>query len=204
MPVQLERIRLRTLVTLVAVVFAAYILAVDLTKTSFSHVFRHADWRWTIAALGLSALSYVGSTWQLSGFVLERLRPGRTFLAQVACSFVTLVTPAAVGGAALNVRYLRKADVAPADAVASVGVAQVIALVIHFILLVIFAALTGAVHGTSIRPPEWSYFVLASLVGVALVVFAFPAGRRLVLSQLISTVRQVIPRLLDIAQQPAN
>jgi glycosyltransferase 2 family protein len=203
-PVQLERIRLRTLVTLVAVVFAAYILAVDLTKTSFSHVLRHADWRWTIAALGLSALTYVGSTLQLSGFVLERLKPGRTFLAQVAGSFVTLVTPAAVGGAALNVRYLRKADVAPADAVASVGVAQVIALVIHLILLVIFAALTGAVHGTSIRPPEWSYFVLAGLVGVALVVFAFPAGRRLVLSQLISTVRQVIPRLLDLAQQPAK
>ena len=203
-PVQLERIRLRTLVTLVAAVFAAYLLAVDLTKTSFSHVLRHADWRWTAVALVLSALSYVGATWQLSGFVLEHLRPVRTFLAEVACSFVTLVTPAAVGGAALNVRYLRKAEVAPADAVASVGVAQVVALVLHIILLVIFAALTGATHGTSIRPPEWSYFVLAALVGVALIVFAVPAGRRLLLARLTPTLGQVIPRLLDLAQRPVK
>ena len=203
-PVQLERIRLRTLVTLVAAVFAAYLLAVDLTKTSFSHVLRHADWRWTVAAVILSALSYVGATWQLSGFVLEHLRPVRTFLAEVACSFVTLVTPAAVGGAALNIRYLRKADVAPADAAASVGVAQVVALVLHLILLVIFAALTGATHGTSIRPPEWSYFVLAVLVAVVLVVFAVPAGRRLLLSRLTPTLGQVIPRLLDLAQRPVK
>jgi glycosyltransferase 2 family protein len=203
-PVQLERIRLRTLVTLVAAVFAAYLLAVDLTKTSFSHVLRHADWRWTAVAVVLSALTYVGATWQLSGFVLEHLRPVRTFLAEVACSFVTLVTPAAVGGAALNVRYLRKADVAPADAVASVGVAQVIALVLHLILLVIFAALTGASHETSIRPPEWSYFVLAALAGVALIVFAVPAGRRLLLARLTPTLGQVIPRLLDLAQRPVK
>jgi glycosyltransferase 2 family protein len=203
-PVQLERIRLRTLVTLVAAVFAAYLLAVDLTKTSFSHVLRHADWRWTAVAVILSALTYVGATWQLSGFVLEHLRPVRTFLAEVACSFVTLVTPAAVGGAALNVRYLRKADVAPADAVASVGVAQVVALVLHLILLVIFAALTGASHATSIRPPEWSYFVLAALAGVALIVFAVPAGRRLLLARLTPTLGQVIPRLLDLAQRPVK
>jgi uncharacterized membrane protein YbhN (UPF0104 family) len=203
-PVQLERIRLRTLMTLVAAVFAAYLLAVDLTKTSFSHVLRHADWRWTAVAVVLSALTYVGATWQLSGFVLEHLRPVRTFLAEVACSFVTLVTPAAVGGAALNVRYLRKADVAPADAVASVGVAQVIALVLHLMLLVIFAALTGTSHDTAIRPPEWSYFVLAALAGVALIVFAVPAGRRLLLARLTPTLGQVIPRLLDLAQRPVK
>ena len=203
-PVQLERIRLRTLVTLVAAVFAAYLLAVDLTKTSFSHVLRHADWRWTAAAVLLSALTYVGSTWQLSGFVLEHLRPVRTFLAEVACSFVTLVTPAAVGGAALNIRYLRRAKVAPADAVASVSVSQVIALALHVILLVIFGAMAGTLHGNAIRPPGWTYFVLAGLAGVALVVLAVPAGRRLLLSRLTPTLGQVIPRLLDLAQRPVK
>jgi len=203
-PVQLERIRLRTLVTLVAAVFAAYLLAADLTKTSFSHVLRHADWRWTVAALLLSALSYIGAAWQLSGFVLEHLRPVRTFLAEVACSFVTLVTPAAVGGAALNIRYLRRAKVAPADAVASVSVSQVIALALHVILLVIFGAMAGTLHGNAIRPPGWTYFVLAGLAGVALVVLAVPAGRRLLLSRLTPTLGQVIPRLLDLAQRPVK
>jgi glycosyltransferase 2 family protein len=203
-PVQLERIRLRTLVTLVAAVIAAYILAGEFARTSLTHLIRHANWIWTVAALGLSALTYVGAAWSLSGFVLERLSLVRTFLTQVACSFVTLVTPAAVGGAALNIRYLRRARVAPADAVASVGVSQVIAFALHTVLLVIFAALAGASRSVSIRPPGWAYIGLAVLVAVILTVLAVPAGRKRLLSRLAPTLGEVFPRLLDIAQQPAK
>jgi uncharacterized membrane protein YbhN (UPF0104 family) len=203
-PVQLERIRLRTLLTLVASVVAAYILAGELTKTSFSDLFQHTNWAWTIAALGLSVLTYVGAAWSLSGFVLERLNPVRTFLAQIAASFVTLVTPAAVGGAALNIRYLRKSKVSAADAVASVGVSQVIAFALHVLLLVIFAALTGAVSSTSLKPPDWAYIGVGVLVGVILIVLAVPRSRRLLLSRVAPTLGQVIPRLLDIAQRPAK
>jgi glycosyltransferase 2 family protein len=203
-PVQLERIRLRTLVTLVGTVIAAYILAGELTKESFGELLRHANWWWSITALGLSALTYVGASLSLSGFVLERLKLARTLLVQVAASFVTLVTPAAVGGAALNIRYLRKAGVAPADAAASVGVSQVIAFALHAVLLVIFAALTGTSHAASVRPPGWAYIGLGVLVGVILVVLAVPAGRRLLASRLAPTLRGVVPRLLDIGQQPAK
>jgi uncharacterized membrane protein YbhN (UPF0104 family) len=203
-PVQLERIRLRTLLTLVASVFAAYILAGELTKESFGDVLRHANWWWGVTALGLSAATYVGASLSLSGFVLERLRLARTLLVQVATSFVTLVTPAAVGGVALNIRYLRKAGVTPADAAASVGVSQVIAFALHIVLLVIFAALTGTSHAASVRLPGWAYIGLAVLVGLILVILAIPFTRRLLVSRLAPTVSQVIPRLLDIAQQPAK
>jgi uncharacterized membrane protein YbhN (UPF0104 family) len=203
-PVQLERIRLRTLLTLVASVFAAYILAGELTKESFGELLRHANWWWSITALGLSAATYVGASLSLSGFVLERLRLGRTLLVQVASSFVTLVTPAAVGGVALNIRYLRKAGVTPADAAASVGVSQVIAFALHIVLLLIFAALTGTSHAASVRLPGWAYIGLAVLVGVTLVILAVPFTRRLLVSRLAPTLSQVIPRLLDIAQQPAK
>jgi Lysylphosphatidylglycerol synthase TM region len=90
----------------------------------------------------LSVVTYVGATFELTGFVLERLNLVRTFLAQIAGSFVALVTPAAVGGVALNIRYLQKANVSPSDAGSSVGVSQVIAFSLHMILLVIFAAFT--------------------------------------------------------------
>jgi glycosyltransferase 2 family protein len=203
-PVQVERFRLRTLVTLVAAVFAAYILAGELARTSFGDLFRHANWHWTIVALGLSALTYVGAAMELSGFVLERLRFPRTLLTQVACSFVTLVTPAAVGGAALNIRYLRRSKVAAADAVASVGVSQVIALALHLTLLAIFAAIAGTAKNTELKPPGWTYIALAVLVAVILAVLAVPAGRKLLLSRLTTTLSQVIPRLLDIAQQPSK
>ncbi len=202
--VQLERVRPRTLITLVAGVVAAYILIGQLSEVSLSATLKSADWRWGVLVILLSAVTYVGATFELTGFVLERLNLVRTFLAQVAGSFVALVTPAAVGGVALNIRYLRKAKVSPADAGSSVGVSQVIAFSLHMILLVIFAALARSARTNSLRPPEWVWIALAALVAVALIVAAIPAGRRLLRSRLAPALSQVIPRLLDIAQRPAK
>jgi glycosyltransferase 2 family protein len=193
----------RTLVTLVALVFAAYILAGDLTKTNFADLLR-ANWLWGLSALGLSAVTYVGATMSLSGVVPERLKAVRTFLAQVASSFAALVAPAAVGGAALNIRYLQKAKVSSGDAAASVGLSQVFALVLHLTLLAIFAAVTGTSHDLTVHPPHWAYIALAALVAAILAVLIVPAGRRLLRSRLAPTLSQVIPRLLDIAQQPGR
>jgi len=201
-PVQLERVRLRTLVSLVAGVIAAYVLAGQLTKVNLASLMRHADWRWTLVALVVSALTYAAAATSLSGFVLERLSFVRTLLAQVAGSFVTLVTPAAVGGAALNIRYLQRNGVPPAVATASVGVAQVMAFVLHMLLLVVFAAITGAAQIHSLRPPTWAYLVLAGLLILVLAAIALPSGRRLLRARLAPTLGQVLPRLLDLAQNP--
>jgi glycosyltransferase 2 family protein len=200
--VRLERIRPRTLLTLVASVVAVYLLAGELARASLGSSLRSADWRWGIVALGLSALTYAGAALSLSGFVAERLSFVRTILAQLAGSFVTLVTPAAVGGVALNIRYLQRNKVPPAVAAASVAVSQVVAFVLHILLLVMFAAIAGTSGGKSIRPPTWVYFVLAGLVVIALVVLAIPAGRRMLRARLAPTFGQVAPRLLAVAQQP--
>ncbi len=202
MPVQLERIRARTLLTLVASVAAVYLLAGELAQASFGHLLRSADWRWALVALALSAATYVSAALSISGFVAERLSFGRTLFVQLASSFVTLVTPAAVGGAALNVRYLQRRRIPAAVAVASVGVSQVVALVLHILLLTMFAAIAGTSTKSAIRPPTWAYFVVAGLVVLAGVVLALPAGRRLVRARLSPTFGQVLPRLLEVAQQP--
>ncbi len=200
-PARLERIRFRTLVTLVATIAGAYLLAGELARESLGHVLRAADWHWSAVALGLSALTYVAATLSLSGFVPGRLSFFRTLLAQLAGSFVTLVTPAAVGGAALNIRYLQRRKLPAAVAAASVGVAQVVALVMHILLLVVFIALAGAAKHP-FEPPTWFYLVLAGLVVAALGVLALPAGRRLLRARLAPTLGQVLPRLLEVAQQP--
>ena len=201
-PVQLERIRPRALVTLVATVAATYLLAGELARASPGSVLRSADWRWGAVALALSAVTYVGAALSLSGFVAERLNFLRTLLVQLAGSFVTLVTPAAVGGAALNVRYLQRRKIPAPVAVASVGVSQVVAFVLHILLLVVFAAIAGTGTKSPITPPTWAYFVLAGLVVLAGVVLAVPAGRRLVRARLSPTFGQVLPRLLEVAQHP--
>jgi glycosyltransferase 2 family protein len=201
-PVQLERIRPRTLVTLVASVAAIYLLAGELARASLGSVLRSADWRWGAAALALSAVTYVGAALSLTGYVTERLSFLRTLLVQVASSFVTLVTPAAVGGAALNVRYLQRRKIPAAVAAASVGVSQVVGFVLHILLLVVFAAVAGTGTKNPIKPPTWAYFVLAALVVLAGVVLAVPAGRRLLRARLAPAFGQVLPRLLEVAQHP--
>ena len=201
-PVQLQRIRLRTLLTLVASVAAVYLLAGELAKASLGSVLSSANWHWGIAALALSATTYVGATIALSGFVAERLSFFRTLLAQVAGSFVTLVTPAAVGGAALNIRYLQRRKIPAAVAAASVGVAQVVAFVLHILLIVIFAAIAGTSAKEPIQPPKWAWFVLAGLVVVALGLFAVPAVRRVLRARVSPIFGQVLPQLLEVAQHP--
>ena len=203
-PVQLERIRPRAVLTLVAAIVAGYIVIGQFGRSDFGKVLRQSDWRWVLVGIGLSAATYVAAAWSLSGFVLEKLSLFRTFLAQLAGSFVTLVTPAAVGGVALNIRYLHKAKVSPADAASSVGVSQVFAFTLHIILLVIFLTMSGGSNASPFKPPSWSYIALAVLGAVALLVFALPAGRRLVRSRVAPALGQVIPRLLDIAQRPAK
>jgi uncharacterized membrane protein YbhN (UPF0104 family) len=203
-PARLERIRLR-LLTLVAAVAAAYLLAGELGRANLQSVLREADWRWTIVALALSAATYVGAAEALIGFVAGRLSFRRTLLAQLASSFVTLVPPAAVGGATLNIRYLQRQKIPAAAAAASVGVAQVVAFVLHVLLILVFAAIAGSSGSEPIQaPPRWAWFVLAGLVLIALVVLAIPAGRRMLRARLSPMLGQVLPRLLEVAQQPGK
>jgi uncharacterized membrane protein YbhN (UPF0104 family) len=208
-PVQLARVRLRTLVTLVAAAAAAYLLAGELAGESISGAVRRADWRWGVVALGLSVLTYVGATWSLSGFAPDQLPFRRTFLVQVAGSFVALVAPAAVGGAALNVRYLQRRKIPGPVAVASVGVAQVVAFVLHTLLLIVFVAIAGTSSSLSsssranpLNAPAWTWLVIAGLGVVAVGVLAVPAARRVLRARVSPLLGQVLPRLLQVAQQP--
>ena len=66
----------------------------------------------------------------------------------------------------------------------------------------VFGAITGAANTNPIHPPTWSYFVVGGLVAVAGAVLALPAGRRIVRARLSPTFGQVLPRLLEVAQQP--
>ncbi len=113
------------------------------------------------------------------------------------------MTPAAVGGAAFNIRYLQRRKISAANAAASVGVSQVVAFVMHISLLVIFIALTGTDESKSpIEVPVVAYFVLAGLVAVAAAVAALPAGRRLLRARVAPAINQVLPQLLQMAQRP--
>ncbi|MGW0467073.1 flippase-like domain-containing protein [Streptomyces sp. NPDC003027] len=200
-PVRLERIKPRTLVSLIAGAVAAYFLLSQIARTPLSTI-SQADWRWVAAAVLFSALSYVAAAMSLLGFVPERVGFWRTVVAQVAGSFVKIVAPAAVGGVALNTRFLQRSGVRPGLAVASVGASQLFGLGAHIMLLLAFGYLTGTEKSQSFTP---SRTVIAGLLTVAvlvLVVTAIPFMRKFVSTRLRSLFAGVVPRMLDVLQRP--
>jgi len=83
-------------------------------------------------------------------------------------------------------------------------VAQVVAFVLHVLLLVVFAAIAGTAAKDPIKPPRWAWFMLGGLILAALAVLALPAGRRLLRARVSPMLGQVLPRLLGVAQQPGK
>ncbi|MER5280851.1 lysylphosphatidylglycerol synthase domain-containing protein [Streptomyces sp. NPDC002809] len=202
-PVRLERIKPRTLFSFIAGAIAAYFLISQVTEADFGAVVEQAEWGWVAAALGFSALSYIAAAMSLLGFVPERVPFGKTVLAQIAGSFVKIVAPAAVGGVALNTRFLQRSGVRPGLAVASVGASQLFGLGCHILLLAAFGYLTGTEKTPSSLTP--SRTVIAGLLTVAvlvLVVTAIPFLRKFVATRVRSLFAGVVPRMLDVVQRP--
>ncbi|MBT2544807.1 flippase-like domain-containing protein [Streptomyces sp. ISL-44] len=201
-PARLERIRPRTLVSFIAGAFGAYFLLTQLAHVDFATIVGQAQWGWVGAALAFSALSYFAAAMSLLGFVPERVPFLRTVVAQVAGSFVKLVAPAAVGGVALNTRFLQRAGVRPGLAVASVGASQLFGLASHILLLLSFGYLTGTEKTPEMTP---SRTVIAGLLTVAvlvLVVTAVPFMRKFVATRVRALFAGVVPRMLDVLQRP--
>ncbi|MDQ1036289.1 uncharacterized membrane protein YbhN (UPF0104 family)/tRNA A-37 threonylcarbamoyl transferase component Bud32 [Streptomyces sp. V3I8] len=201
-PARLERIRPRTLISFIAGAFGAYFLLTQLTHIEFGTLFEQAEWGWVAAAALFSMLSYFAAAMSLLGFVPERVPFVRAVAAQVAGSFVKIVAPAAVGGVALNTRFLQRAGVRPGLAVASVGASQLFGLGCHILMLLSFGYLTGTEKTPSLSP---SRTVIAGLLTVAvlvLVVTSVPFLRKFVATRVRSLFAGVIPRMLDVLQRP--
>ncbi|MBT2423667.1 flippase-like domain-containing protein [Streptomyces sp. ISL-22] len=201
-PARLERVRPRTLISFIAGAIAAYFLLTQLTHIEFGPLIANAQWGWVAAAVLFSAASYLAAAMALLGFVPERVPFRRTVAAQVAGSFVKIVAPPAVGGVALNTRFLQRAGVRPGLAVASVGASQLFGLGCHILMLLSFGYLTGTEKTPSLSP---SRTVIAGLLTVAvlvLVVTSVPFLRKFVVTRVRSLFAGVVPRMLDVLQRP--
>jgi uncharacterized membrane protein YbhN (UPF0104 family) len=201
-PAQLDRFSPRTLVSVIAGTAAAYLLLSQLGNVDVLALISHADWRWFVVGLLASAVSYLAAALMLIGFVPERLRLWRTVLVQVAASFVKLVAPAAVGGIAVNTRYLQKAGVPAGQAAASVGASQLTGMGCHVLLILLFGYVTGSSTGPSLPPSRIIIIALLTAAVLTIVLFSIGPLRRLITSRTRSLFAGVVPRLLDVLQSP--
>ncbi|MEW2078527.1 lysylphosphatidylglycerol synthase transmembrane domain-containing protein [Streptomyces sp. NPDC013433] len=201
-PARLERVRPRTLISFIAGAIGAYFLLTQLTHIEFGPLISNAEWGWVAAAVLFSAASYIAAAMALLGFVPERVPFVRTVAAQVAGSFVKIVAPAAVGGVALNTRFLQRAGVRPGLAVASVGASQLFGLGCHILMLLSFGYLTGTEKTPSLTPSRTVIGGLLTVAVLVLVVTSVPFLRKFVVTRVRSLFAGVVPRMLDVLQRP--
>ncbi|MDQ1739194.1 MAG: hypothetical protein QOE53_846 [Pseudonocardiales bacterium] len=203
-PARVERVRPRTIISVVAVIVAGYLIVGQLGSVDLVTVLAGARWQWLPLVLAASAATYLAAALALTGYVGERLSFVRTVLVQLAASFAGFVTPPAVGGLAVNLRYLRKAGLRTAGAATSVGLAQLVNGVFHVVLLIAFAAATGVSARHSVPIPGWAFGVLGALGVLISVALAVPATRRWLLARLLPPLHQALPRLLSLLTSPAK
>lgn len=199
---RIERFRPRTVLSIVAIIVAGYLLVGQLGSVDLGTVFSGAHWGWVPLILLASAVTYVAAALSLTGYVRERLAFNRTILVQLAASFVGFVTPPSVGGLAINLRYLRQAKISATNAATSVGMSQGINALSHAALLIVVAAATGASASTELPIPGWAFLALGAATAIVLILLALPSPRRWVLSRVVPPLREAGPRLLSLLSNP--
>ena len=204
---RIQRVRPRTLLAIAAAAGAFYFLLPKLAQVGSSwRAVQSADWAWLPLIIAMSAVTYLASAMALMGAVAPRIRFWPTVLAQAASSFVNRVSPANVGGMALNVRFLQKSGVGTSAGVAAVGVNSLAGAVVHLILIVVFFAWAGSDLGKAFKLPSSSklLLILAVVAAVIGIVLATRPGRRFASGKLIPGLRSAAASLKRVARSPGK
>ena len=197
----LQRFRPRTIFTIAVAFIAVFIVVGSLNFSDIVTTVKSANPWWMLASAVLACLIWVGSAVPLVALSPEKLSLRETLIAQVAASIITIVAPAGVGPAALNLRYLRKRRVPTAMAVTTVTLMQISQALITIILLLIVMVIAGS--SLSVSVPYGTILGVVAVVMVAVgVIVAVPKVRRWIWSKIQPTWQQVYPRLLWIVGQP--
>jgi uncharacterized membrane protein YbhN (UPF0104 family) len=202
---RLQRVRPRTLLAIAALAGAFYFLLPQIADVSSSwHALLQANWAWLPVIIGLSALTYVASAIALIGSVPGPVPFGPAVLAQGASSFINRVSPANVGGMALNARFLQKNGTSTPASVAAVGVNALAGAIMHVALIVVFFALAGHDLTKAFKLPSGAKILLALAVLTAVigVILATRPGRRWTRKQLIPGARSAAGSLRQAAASP--
>jgi uncharacterized protein (TIRG00374 family) len=113
-----------------ALLATATVLFIELRHTDVRSTFAHIRWAYVGLAAASIAGSVVAAAYNLLAFTPLRLRLGSTLLAQLAVSAIRVVTPSAVSTPVIATRYLTQSGASTSDALASVGVAQTVQLIV--------------------------------------------------------------------------
>ena len=204
---RVQRVRPRTLLAIAAAAAAFYIVLPQLAQVQSGwHALQHAHWAWVPVVIAFSVLTYLASAISLMGTVTIRLPFWPTVLTQGASSFINRVSPANVGGMALNVRFLQKSGVQSSTGVAAVGVNSLAGTIAHLVLVVIFFTWAGRGLSKAFKLPSSSKLlvILAVVAAVIGIVLATRQGRRFAVRKLLPGIKSSLANLGRVARSPVK
>lgn len=204
---ELERIKGKTLFTVVVLAAATYFLLPQFADLPaiFDQV-EGADWWWFPVMLVVSSASYVGATASMAGSVPDRVATTPLLAAQLGAEFTGKLAPASVGGMALNIRVLQKQGVERPVAVAGVGFNTVAGVVAHLSLAAVFLVWAGQSAFDSVRLPDPHLFVLGGLVALAVAALsmALPVLRRAIVGRVVPIVARAFDGVHEVLRRPSK
>ena len=201
-PEQITRLSGKTVFMVVLVAIA--IIAV-LTTFNISEVVEavgQSDWRWAVAAFGVGMLGFVGASLTFIAFSPIKLSLWRTYVCQLAASFVAVAAPAGLGPAAVNLRVLTKKGVPTPLAAATVALTQVATGVVTIVILVVLAVVTGSTQLTSFEVTPAMLIIIGVIAALIGAIFAIPRPRQWILARITPLLEQTGPRLIELLSNP--
>ena len=190
------------LVLLGALVYVAYPF-ISTVPTFFNELGKANYW-WALLGLFVSAGTYVGAAGTLWACASGAVAYWKIFVTQVANTFAATTTPAGVGGLALSVRLLQKGGMSTVRATTAVALQQVVQVIVHVTLLIIFSAAAGAGTDLSHFVPKATLLYLIGGVALGLIgtFLLVPRLRRWLATDVRPKLKEVTTDLVALAREP--
>jgi glycosyltransferase 2 family protein len=173
--VPLRRVTPRGLLTMAALIVAAYLIITQLAEIGFDTIgreLRDAEPVWVVIALILAQSAFVGSAISVRGAVPAPLPLLPCVVLQSAIKFVNLTVPSSAGRIGMNLRFLQQMGVPRAQALAAGAVDDVSETMVQATLFLLTLPFVGASVDTSQFGDAGPDTRLLVGIGVALVVSA--------------------------------
>ncbi|MCM0639464.1 lysylphosphatidylglycerol synthase domain-containing protein [Cellulomonas wangsupingiae] len=201
-PQQLVRFGARTILTILLTTVAVFVVLTYVNVAQIGTVLAESDWRYSALAAALGLVTLLGAALAFVAFSPVRLPVWRATLVQTAATFVALAAPAGIGPAALNLRMLTRRGVSGTLAGATVALVQVSQFVTTLLLLLVLTVTSGVHSPTSFSVSPAMLVALAVVAGLVGIAMLFPGVRTWVQRTVGPTMRQTLPRLIEVLGQP--
>ncbi|XCB29058.1 lysylphosphatidylglycerol synthase transmembrane domain-containing protein [Arcanobacterium hippocoleae] len=200
-PLQLPHFSVKTLIITAVAVIAMIFAFVSIDFANLSAAFTNANPFWMAASFTAALFTYLGGAITLNAYVQEPIKLGDSVLIQAAASLITIITPAGIGPAALNFRFLQKRGMPSAPALATVTLVQLAQLTTTLFLLLALSFTSGDFSVQKL-PSGNTLTMLVFIAVIIVLISAIPHFRRFIWKKIEPAYLQVSPRLLWLFTHP--